>query len=157
MLVLLDLSAAFDMINHSILLQRLEHYVGFGGMALRWFVSYLTDRTQFVLYEGSESKHCKLRFGVPQGSVLVPLLFAIYMLPLHSFGISFHCYADDTELFIPVESRDSQIQKVESCLAAVKRWMSQNFLQLNIGKTEMIIIGSKLDLRKLDSLTGWMV
>ena len=72
------------------------------GTALRWFESYLTYRTKFVLCEGSESKHYKLRFGVPQGSVLGPLLFAIYILPLgdviHSFGISFHCYADDTQL-----------------------------------------------------------
>ena len=95
MLVLLDLSAAFDTIDHSTLLHRLEHYVGFGGTALGWLESYLTDRTQFVHHEGAESKHCKLRFGVPQGSVLGPLLFAIYMLPL-GFGISFHCYADDT-------------------------------------------------------------
>ena len=151
-LVLLDLSAVFDTIDHSILLHRLEHYVGFGGTALRWLESYPKDRTQFVLRGGSESKHCKLRFGVPQGSVLGSLLFAIYMLPLgeviRSFGISFHCYADDTQLFIPVEPRDSaQIQKVESCLAAVKSWMSQNFLQLNTGKTELIIIGSKWDQR----------
>ena len=70
MLVLL--SAAFDMSTI---------YVGFRGTALGWLESYLTDRTQFVLHEGSESKHCKLRFGVPQGSVLGPF-FAIYMLPL---------------------------------------------------------------------------
>ena len=130
MLVLLNHSAAFDTIDHSILLlHSVEHYVGFGGTAHCWLDSYLTDGTQFVLYEGSESKHCKLRFGVPKGSAL----FAIYMLPLgeviHSFGISFHCYADDTQLFIVEESRDSaQIQRVESCLAAVKSWISQNLL-----------------------------
>ena len=100
-----------------------------------WF---LPHRTQFVLYECSESKHYRQRFGVPKGSVLDQLVFAIYMLPLGdvicSFGISFHCYADDSQHFIPVESGDSaQMQKVESCLAAVKSWMSQNFLQLNIG------------------------
>ena len=61
MLVLQDLSAAFNTIDHSILLHRLEHYVGFEGTALGWLESYLTDRTQFVLSEGSESKHCKLR------------------------------------------------------------------------------------------------
>ena len=86
------------------------------------------------------------------------MLFAIYILPLgdviRSFGISFHCYADDTQLFIPVESRDSaEIQKVESCLAAVKSWMSLNFLHLNTGKTEMIVIGSKLDQRELETVS----
>ena len=145
-LVLPDLSTAFDTIDYMILLNRLEHYVGFGGMAFCTLDSYLTDRRQFVLYESSESKHCKLCLGVPQGSVLCPWLFAIYMLPfaniIRSFGISFHCYSDDTQLFIPVGSGESaQIQKVESCLAAVRSWMSQNFLQLNTGKTEMIIIG----------------
>ena len=103
-----------------------------------------------MLHEGSDSKHCKLRFGVPQGSVLGPLLYAIYILPLgdviRSFRISFHCYTDDTQLYIPVDSGDSaQIPRVESCLAVVKGWMSQNFLQLNTGKTELIIIGSKRD------------
>uniref|UniRef100_A0A8C5CCP5 Reverse transcriptase domain-containing protein n=2 Tax=Gadus morhua TaxID=8049 RepID=A0A8C5CCP5_GADMO len=161
MLVMLDLSAAFDTIDHSTLLHRLEHYVGFGGTALGWLESYLTDRTQFVLHEGAESKHCKLRFGVPQGSVLGPLLFAIYMLPLgdviRGFGISFHCYADDTQLYIPVDSGDSaQIQKVESCLAAVKGWMSQNFLQLNSGKTELMIIGSKRDREKFEDVSLWL-
>ena len=89
MFVLLDLSAAFDTIDHSILLHRLEHYVGFGGTVPGWLESYLTDRTQFVLHEGSESKHCKLRFGVPQGLVLGPLLFAIYMHPLGDIIRSF--------------------------------------------------------------------
>ena len=113
-----------------------------------------------MLHEGSESKHCKLRFGVPQGSVLGPF-FAIYMLPLGdvilSFGISFHCYANDTQLFICVDSGDSaQIQRVESCLAAVKGWMSQRFLQLNTGKTELIIIGSKRDQREFEDVSLWL-
>ena len=120
----------------TILLPRLEHHVGFGGTALRWLESYLTDRARIVFYQGSESKHCKLHFGEPQGSVRGPLLFVIDMLPfgdvVRSFPISFHCYADDPQLFIPVESRDSaQIQKIESCLAALKSWMSHVMTRLN--------------------------
>ena len=83
------------------------------------------------------------------------------MLPLGdvicSFGISFHCYTDDTQLFIPVESGDlAQIQRVESCLAAVKSWMSQNFLQLNTGKTELLIIGSKRDRIGFEDVSLWL-
>ena len=114
-----------------------------------------------MLYECSESKHYRQRFGVPKGSVLDQLVFAIYMLPLGdvicSFGISFHCYADDSQHFIPVESGDSaQMQKVESCLAVVKSWMSQNFLQLNTGKTELIVIGSKRDQREFQNVSLWL-
>jgi hypothetical protein len=154
MLVLLDLSAAFDTINHSILLHCLDHYVGFGGSAVRWLDSYLT----ICVNEGSESKHC-----VPQGSVLGPLLFAIYMLPLgdviRAYGISFYCYADDTQLFLPVESEDScQIQNIDCCLAAVNSWMSKNFMQLNTWKTEQIIIVPKQDQRKMEAVSCcvWM-
>jgi hypothetical protein len=152
MLVLLKLSFAFD---HSIFLHRLEHYFGvrlFAGLTL-------TSKMEHNLCsEGSESKHCKLRIGVPQGSVLGPLLFAIDMLPLgdiiRSFGISFICNANDTQLFISVESRESaQIQKVGSCLSAVKSWMSQIFLQLSTGKTEPIILSSKRHQRKFETVS----
>ena len=123
MLVLLDLSAAFDTINHSILLYRLKHYVGIKGTAPRWLRFYLTGRTQFVIWK----EYCNLSFGVPQGSVLGPLLVAIYMVPLGDIirrdGICFHCYADNTQIYIPIGSNDSpEIQKVESCLTAIKKW-----------------------------------
>ena len=163
MLVLLDLSAAVDTIDRSILFSRLECFVGFRDFALRWLDYYLRDITQFVLCEGSGSKHCKLHLGVPQGSVLGPLLFAIYMLPLgdviRAYGISFYCYADDTQLFLPVESEDScQIQNIDCCLAAVNSWMSKNFMQLNTWKTEQIIIVPKQDQRKMEAVSCcvWM-
>ena len=155
LLVLLDLSAAKTQstIDHSILLDCLMNIMLASKASLLWFRSYLTNRMQFVLCEDSQSKHCNLSFGLPQGSVLGPLLFAIYMLPLsdiiHSYGISFHCYADDTQMYIPIGSNDSQIQ-VESCLTAIKRWMSQNYLQLNTGKTELIVIGPKQQQTQLE-------
>ena len=81
-LVLLDLSAAFDTVDHHILLHRLEHLVGIKGAALKWFESYLSDRFQFVNVNDKSSIREKVKYGVPQGSVLGPILFSLYMLPL---------------------------------------------------------------------------
>ena len=81
-LTMLDLSAAFDTIDHSILLNRLSVNFGISGMALTWFTSYLTERSQSVYVEGNYSSDFKLMYGVPQGSVLGPVLFTMYMLPL---------------------------------------------------------------------------
>ncbi len=82
LLVLLDLSAAFDTIDHDILIDRLQNYTGIQGQALRWFRSYLSDRYHFVYLNGESSQLSPVKYGVPQGSVLGPLLFSLYMCPL---------------------------------------------------------------------------
>ncbi len=82
LLVLLDLGAAFDTIDHNILLNRLENFVGISGSALAWFKSYLSDRHQFIAVNEEVSYRSQVQYGVPQGSVLGPLLFTLYMLPL---------------------------------------------------------------------------
>ena len=101
-LTLLDISAAFDTIDHSILLQRLEMWYGFGGLVISWLRSYLSDRFQSVQLDHCLSKNVTLPFGVPQGSVLGPLLFSLYTGPLNrviaSQSVPHHLYADDSQL-----------------------------------------------------------
>lgn len=146
MLVLLDLSAAFDTVDHSILLQRLEHVIGIKGTALDWFRSYLSDRYQFAHVHGVPSSYSRVSHGVPQGSVLGPILFTLYMLPLGNIirqhGINFHCYADDTQLYLSMKPEETEkLVKLQTCLKDIKSWMSSNFLLLNSGKTEVMVFG----------------
>uniref|UniRef100_A0AAR2M4G4 Reverse transcriptase domain-containing protein n=1 Tax=Pygocentrus nattereri TaxID=42514 RepID=A0AAR2M4G4_PYGNA len=158
LLVLLDLSAAFDTIDHAILLDRLENLVGVTGTALSWFRSYLSDRYQFVNVKGESSVRAKVIYGVPQGSVLGPILFTIYMLPLGTIiskhGINFHCYADDTQLYISSKPDDKiKLAKIEDCVKDIKDWMSNNFLLLNSDKTEVLLLGPKLARHRLSNST----
>ncbi len=138
-LVLLDLTAAFNTIDHNILLNRLENFVGISRSALAWFKSYLSDRHQFVAVNEEVSYRSQVQYGVPQGSVLGPLLFTLYMLPLGNIirkhGVSFHCYADDTQLYISSRPGEThQIEKLMECIVDIKNWMTCNFLLLNSEK-----------------------
>lgn len=145
-LVLLDLTAAFDTVHHEILLARLEQWVGVKGIALEWFRSYLTDRSFCVRLDGSMSTTAPLLHGVPQGSILGSVLFSLYLLPLGSIlrrhGIAFHCYADDSQIYIPLKKSDSfSIQPLLKCLDDIKAWMALNFLNFNDKKTEVMVFG----------------
>ncbi|TWW58995.1 putative RNA-directed DNA polymerase from transposon X-element [Takifugu flavidus] len=157
MLVLLDLSAAFDTVDHSILLQRLEHVIGIKGTALDWFRSYLSDRYQFAHVHGVPSSYSRVSHGVPQGSVLGPILFTLYMLPLGNIirqhGIHFHCYADDTQLYLSIKpEKTEQLVTLQTCLKDIKSWMSSNFLLLNPGKTEVMVFGPEPLWDRLDHM-----
>ncbi len=123
LLVLLDLSAAFDTIDHNILLNRLENHVGIRGSALAWFKSYLSDCHQFVAVNEEVSYRSQVQYGVPQGSVLDTLLCKLYMLPLGGIirkpGISF--YDDDTQLYISSRPDETyQFAKLTECIVDIK-------------------------------------
>ena len=122
-LLLLDLSAAFDTVNHSLLLSRLENSFGITGTVLQWFHSYLTVRSQFVEINDTKSSVRDLTVDVPQGSVLGPILYLLYTAPLaeiiRSHGLVYHFYADDTQLYISFKDCDVDVARlrVENCVA----------------------------------------
>ena len=144
-LVLLDLSAAFDTVDHGILLDRLRDWAGVSGTVLQWFSSYLSERSFSVTVGPFSSDPAPLLCGVPQGSVLAPTLFSIYLLPLGHListfpGVSYQCYADDIQLHFSFSPENLQsLSILLDCLAAIEGWMSKNLLQLNAAKTEVLI------------------
>ena len=148
-LVLLDLSAAFDTIDHEILLSRLSSLFGVTGLALDWFKSYLSERFQQIKINHYLSKPASLKFGVPQGSVLGPILFTLYTSPLSNVisqsNISHHLYADDTQLYMSFSSNNvsDSLDTLSSCVCDVSNWMNFSMLKLNPTKTEFLIIGSQ--------------
>ena len=159
LVALLDLSAAFDTIDHTILLERLQCSYGFRGTALKWFQSYLTGRTQSVHIDGVQFHPYPLVYGVPQGSVLGPILFTLYTQPLSDVirrhDCSFHKYADDTEISksaTPESFTSSQIS-IQNCIVDILSWMNSNKLMLNPSKTEVMLSGTKVRLRQIDAVS----
>ena len=150
-LLLLDLSAAFDTVDHRILLDRLSERFGIIGNALEWFRSYLFNRHQVVKVNSHESTSRELRCGVPQGSVLGPILFLLYTSPLGDVlryhSVKFHLYADDTQIYLTFESSpdSSEMAKVmmEACVRDIDAWMTVNMLKMNRDKTELLVLNGR--------------
>ena len=145
--VFIDLKKAFDTVNHTILLKKLEHY-GIRGVPLQWFKSYLTDRKQYVSVCGNISETLQIKCGVPQGSVLGPLLFLLYINDLAKVSekLTFFLFADDTNIYYE-SSNISDIQKtVNKELNKVRKWLEANRLALNIDKTNFVIFHSPKNL-----------
>ena len=148
-LVLPHLSAVFDTIDHQCWLHTLESSSGIKGKVLDWFQSYLTGCTQPVQIKKSTSEPHELKYDVPQGSVLDPILFTIYTTPLGQLirrhGLTFHLYADDTQLnlaFKPSEppSIVNNVSRLEECVDDIRAVMKLNLLKLNGDKTELLVI-----------------
>lgn len=145
-LVLLDLTAAFDTVDHQILVSRLENWVGIKGVVLDWFRSYLSERSFCVRIGAAESGVAPLTCGVPQGSILGPLLFSLYLLPLGSIfrrhDIPFHFYADDCQIYVSLKQENAySANHLLKCIEDIRAWLSANFLHLNDNKTEVVLFG----------------
>jgi hypothetical protein len=149
-LVMLDLSAAFDVIDHHILFRRLEHTYGITGSALSWIKSYLSDRSQRVAIGSVLSDTQALAIGVPQGSVLGPKLYCMFSKPIGDIcrfhNMKYHIYADDTQIYIvvePMKNWEDISPRLKLCLSEIREWMSANFLKLNQDKTELMVFAPK--------------
>ena len=142
--IFIDLKKAFDTVNHKILIQKLEHY-GIRGKSLDWFISYLTGRTQYTFCNGKNSALRMITCGVPQGSVLGPLLFLLYIndLPNISNKLKFYLFADDTNIFFQNSNLDILEKTVNRELGKLTLWLNANRLALNISKTNFVIFAAK--------------
>ena len=159
--VLLDLSAAFDTIDHSILLNFLQKVLGVEGTVHEWFSSYLSNRTQSVSIGNIASDLLNISYGVPQGSVLGLILFCIYTLPLgdiiRKHNLNLHIYADDTQVYCSFNVKDedsasSLLARLSKCVSEIRNWMSASKLKMNDEKTEFIIMSSPTYLDKFNHL-----
>ena len=147
---MLDFSSAFDTIDHPILVHRLHTDIGFTDTVLQWFSSYLTDRTHYVSLCNHCSDFAPAHSGVPQGSVLDPILFTMYIKPLSaiidSHSIIHHSFADNLQLqmSVPHDKISELLHSMQSCISDVKAWATVNMHKLNDNKTELMFATSKI-------------
>jgi hypothetical protein len=135
-LAMIDLSAAFDTVDHTILLSFLKDTIGINGSALDWFTSYLTSHTQCISIDNVMSELIELLFGVPQGSVMGPFKFCVYTLAIgaiiQSHRLNCHKYATNAQVYLPfsIDEPDHALKKLNDCLADIRTWMISNKLKM---------------------------
>ena len=142
--VFIDLSKAFDTINHGLLLKKLKYY-GINDLSLQWFSSYLANRSQYVIWNGVSSTTLPISTGVPQGSVLGPLLFLLYIndLPKTTKILQLILFADDSNLLLQGKNLSDMSKTLTTELGVINDWFSANKLLLNASKTKLIIFKSR--------------
>ena len=156
-LVLLDLSLAFDTVDHDIMLQVMKNRFNVEGKALDWYRSYLTDRTQTFQVGSTQSGPHIIDCSVPQGSVLGPQEFIAYVEDLSqlidSYHVDHHQYADDTQIaaHTSIEDVPATVDRLQKCVEAARAWCASRRLQLNSLKTELIWFGTRGSLCKLSN------
>ena len=159
-LVLLDLSAAFDTIDHHVFLSQLCMEYGMKGSVVSWMQSYLDDRRQCIHINNTPSDEVHLKYGFPQGSCIGPFGFKLYTKPLTKIAkqhkINIHLYADDTQLYTTFKPEESEeaMDRLEQCIEDIRKWIASHYLKLNDSKTEFMIFGSPHDTTKV---TAWTV
>ena len=151
-MILLDLQKAFDTVDHSILLMKLSA-AGLGDDILRWFTSYLSSRQQLVDVSGTHSASAPVTCGVPQGSILGPLLFLIYVNDMSAVVKNkLLLYADDSGILVSGKNKSDVEMSLKEDLHLVSQWLIDNKLSLHLGKTESILFGSKYRTRSTPGL-----
>ena len=159
-LILLDLSAA--LVDIGVLLQRLTNRFGITGTVKTWITSYLNDQSQKVKIVSSESSSVTFECGVPQGSILEPILFILYTTQLgqicRKHSIHYHLYADDSQLYMSFKPskpglKEACLYQLEGCISDIRLWMANNMLKLNDEKTKFIIFGTCQQLAKISDIS----